>query len=275
MDRQADADPTTILLPCRRSDRHSGPACLWAVTETTTPCHCLQRLQMHGVAESEAARPTSGETGADAEAAERFIEQLKIRSKADFDTLVDAFGSISAQWPFWTQWTNGENWEEHFRYVALAVREGGTDNPEFLLVQFKNNHKDEFKILVDYFNGPDGLVEDIQQRVLFHSPSEVMNQLCELAKQWRWSDDGERFVEQFRARYPEELEMLPMDLEVLKTQIDQATLPPDLIARKLLTLTRKRGPKNLEDPRWYWEEQPSDKDVTLITITPDKRQRKK
>ena len=130
--------------------------------------------------------------------------------------------------------------------LAEGAEKGWVAEPETLLRQLEQRMPVEYRVLVDYCEGSrKELLHLVEIRCIFDDPESVVSQLLEIVEKEGWS--REKFVEQFKKRYPEEYgvvsEYVSLARKIKKLEKQK---PLSLVALELIEFARNRMAR-LED----------------------------
>ena len=164
---------------------------------------------------------------------QQFIEMMSKRNQRAMEQIRLVVGNDPRQWPFQEMFGDvPEKWQDRFDYLLLTLQSRPTDDAKTLLQQFKAQQPAEYEVLVDILESKDALEKTFRTLLLFHNSETVWATMFHHAKDWEWSSDPSRFVEQFRSRYPAEFQKIEEDFS-LESQVKVATSPPKEVARNL------------------------------------------
>ena len=167
-----------------------------------------------------------------------FIEQMSQRNQRAIETLKRTAGDDPRRWPLQEMFGDkNSEWDIRFEEFVRTLQSRPQDHPETLLRQFQTQHPMEHEVLLDLLETEEGLLKNVKRLLLFHGGETVWKVLLHYAKEWQWSDDPSRFVEQFRTRYPSEFDAIEKDLPI-EERLKGASLPPREIAKRLLDFAR-------------------------------------
>lgn len=147
-------------------------------------------------------------------------------------------GDDPRRWPFEKMFGgDARKWYPRFDELIRMLEMRPTEETETLLQQFKVQQPAEFEVLLDTLESEEALEKNIKMLLLFHSGEVVWAAMIHHAKEWEWSSEPSRFVDQFRSRYPAEFEKIEQELS-LEDQFKTASLPPKEVARRLRAFAR-------------------------------------